>query len=630
MRREFISVKGYSARVRRGSRAGEELNDEQNQRAAGSSRWILWIGFAVLCGIAIGIAGRELDRPGLYYDEIIQVEPSVRFLTADPSPHAIPGASQVRVGSRWLPVMTQPYMGALKSQLLIPFLAIFGTSPASLRMTTLGWSLAGVLLMMLWARRALGLSVALVAAALVVLDPSFLFVSRHDWGSFGPGFVCRCGALLLITRAFLAPETDRLRLAAGGALLGLGIYNKIDFGVALVAAGVALLAARPRLPAEILAKPRRFVFVGIGAVVGAAPLLASLPQAIATTRKALTRSAGASDFEEKRNTLLAMFDGSYFHELMLSGGQFKTMFETDGASSLFPVVFGLSLFWVAIGIWRSFRLGQPQRMRLFVALCSVLIPIGVLLTPRAIRIHHALLALPFPQLLTAIAAVDLWNVKSGTHGSRHWIRAVVVIGVATALLGSLRVDFATFDTIRETHGKGRWSDSIGAFGTELASAEERSTAVSLDWGLDLPLRFADRSLDQVEPIWQLGARTSGQPPWIFEGNGKHVYLLFEPQFAVFRYGKQFLDAVGRLPDDRVSIRHHRDASGDPVFVSVRLLGPHRLQYNGRFQIEWSPVGPPLGSGGAQSGEFPDDGETRAARRRSKPGSSAPTRRSTTG
>jgi hypothetical protein len=550
-------------------------------------RWGVWIGFAILCGVAVAIAGRELDLPGLYYDELIQAEPSVRFLTADPSPHAIPGASQIRLASRWFPVMTQPYMGALKSQLLIPFLATFGTSPASLRLTTLAWSLLGVALMMLWARSAFGLSVALIAGALLVLDPSFLFVSRHDWGSFGIGFVCRCGALLLITQAF-REQGAGWKLAAGGALLGLGIYNKIDFAVALLAAGLSLTIVRPRIFAELLSQPRKAVLIVAGAVLGAAPLLASLAQTLATTRKALARPAGASDFDEKWNTLAGMFDGSYFHELMLSGGQFKSMFETDGTASLFPVVFGVSLFWVANRTMRNLRCGEPWRMRAFVALCSVLIPIGVLLTPRAIRIHHALLAVPFPQLLVAVAATDAWNSRPKTAAGRQWMRAAAVFAVAAAIIGSLRVDLATMDTIRETHGRGRWSDAIGQFAVGLQSPDVTRVAVSLDWGLYLPLRFADRNSTLVEPIWQLVRRRATQP-WHFEGSEQHVYLFFEPQFAVFRYGQQFMDAVARLPSDRVTIAHHSDASGDPVFVSVRLHGRHRLQYTGKFEIQWLPV-----------------------------------------
>ena len=49
--------------------------------------------------------------------------------------------------------------------------------------------------------------------------------------------------------------------------------------------------------------------------------------------------------------------------------------------------------------------------------------------------------------------------------------------------------------------------------------------------------------------------------------------------------RMFLDAVAQLPEGHAVIRHHPDASGDPAFVSVRLLRPHQLRYTGRFQIQ---------------------------------------------
>ena len=102
----------------------------------------------------------------------------------------------------------------------------------------------------------------------------------------------------------------------------------------------------------------------------------------------------------------------------------------------------------------------------------------------------------------------------------------------------------------------------------------------------MPLRFADRSLVLVEPIWQLVSQR-GTEPWRFDGNEQHVYLLFEPEFSVFRQGEQFVDAVSRLPSDRVSIQHHSDATGTPTFISVRLLSPHQLQNAGQFKVRWS-------------------------------------------
>ena len=104
---------------------------------------ILFGVWLALGALALAFAARDLSAPGLYYDEVIQAEQAREFLDANGRPLQVPGADSVRVFGRWLPVFTQPYMGALKSQLLIPSFALFGASGASLRVTTLVWGLLG-------------------------------------------------------------------------------------------------------------------------------------------------------------------------------------------------------------------------------------------------------------------------------------------------------------------------------------------------------------------------------------------------------------------------------------------------------------------------------------------------------
>ena len=248
---------------------------------------------------------------------------------------------------------------------------------------------------------------------------------------------------------------------------------------------------------------------------------------------------------------------------------------------------------------------EEDATRRFVLLLAVLIPIGVMLMPRTVRIHHALLAVPFPQLVVAIAATDLWRVGLGGVavglggravglggravglggravglGGRAVGRVLAASLVAVALLGSLRVDLATFETIRETGGKGRWSDSLVAFAPELVG----SRVVSLDWGLHLPLRFAAPELSLLEPVWKIRALRQLRTPWTFDGTGDDVYLAMEGDYAVFGYGEQLLATAQSLPEDLVSIRRHTDREGDPTFVSLRIAPPHRLVYKGAFEI----------------------------------------------
>lgn len=536
---------------------------------------ILLGGFLLLGALALWIAGRDIERPGLYYDELIQAEPAIRFLAADPSPHRIPGATQIRLFGRWFPVMTQPYMGALKSQLLIPSFALFGVGAASLRITTLCWSFVGLLFLMLWAKRELGLSIALLGGALVCFDPSLLLISRHDWGSVALAFACRCGGLYFACSGWRTRHAGRAatRLALAGLLFGLGVYNKIDFALVLVCGVLALLAVRPRLAREIATAPRSIALL-LGGLLGLAPLIGWLGSAAAVTRAVIARPLSAAELVEKWNTALATLDGSYFLKLTLAGGSFENMFAKDASGTLFPILFGASALWLAVRCWKQRRRGALDPARGFVVALAVLVPLAVLFTPRAVRVHHALLAAPFPQLVVAIASVDLW--RSGRRTARI-AAACLAVG---ALLGNLWVLRETLDTVRVTGGKGRWSDAI----VDLAPELRDRVAVNLDWGLYLPLRFADRSLATIEPFWQLRELQRRGRPWIFDGTSDHVYLFLSGDYAVFGYGDALLEAARRLPPERVSIRLHNDRSGDPAFVSLRFAAPHRLVYDGAFEV----------------------------------------------
>ena len=131
----------------------------QREKVKGMSREssALAAGFGLLCLCVFALLARNLAEPGLYYDEVIQATPASEFLRQGGEPLQIPGARNTWLFGGWFPLMTQPYMGALKSQLLIPTFAAFGATRETLRLATLAWSCVGLGLVMLWARRLFGL-----------------------------------------------------------------------------------------------------------------------------------------------------------------------------------------------------------------------------------------------------------------------------------------------------------------------------------------------------------------------------------------------------------------------------------------------------------------------------------------
>jgi len=537
---------------------------------------LLLVAFGVFASLAAGIAAIGLERPGLYYDEVVQAVPALEFLSADGRPSALPGARTIRLLGGWFPVMTQPYMGALKSQLLIPTFAVAEASATSLRATTLVWSLVGLLLVMLWARRALGLCEALLVGALLCVDPSFLFVSRHDWGSFALGFLCRGGALLLLYAGWRARSP--LRLAAGGLFLGLGLYNKIDFALFPLAAGTALLATAPETLREALLRRRRELLAACaGALLGAAPLLTFVGGAVGATRMSgRTLSVASPDWGEKLQTFTTMLDGSHFHRLMLAGGSFERLGATEGAASgPFLALFALATVALAVALARDARRGQANRAHAFVLLATLLLSLGIFITPRAVRIHHFLNLMPFPQLVVAIAVAGAWRRARGALP-----RTTVALLLIACIAGSLRVDVHTLRTIHETGGRGRWSDAIGASGRELRG-RPAAVAVSLDWGFDGPLRVAAPGLETDEPIWRLRAASRAAPRSVsLDGSPAHVYFVFEDEYAVFPFGAQLLAALEAKPAGFASVDRHSDRLGGPAYLTVRIPFPHELVYRG--------------------------------------------------
>ena len=159
----------------------------------------------------------------------------------------MPGArSVVHVLGRPLPWMTQPYMGALKSLALVPVLAWTGPDTMALRATTLAIALAGFCFAIAFTARCFDHATAVLFGVLLAGDPSFVFTSRHDWGSFALKLpaAMRRGGMALVS-GWRTRSASRLFLA--GLCAGLAVYNKIDAAIPLAAAAAAALVAVPGL-----------------------------------------------------------------------------------------------------------------------------------------------------------------------------------------------------------------------------------------------------------------------------------------------------------------------------------------------------------------------------------------------
>jgi hypothetical protein len=555
--------------VRRG---GQKVKAARSRRrhAVSRSSALLAAGVALLCVAVFALAGRRLDTPGLYYDEVIQALPAAEFLREEGRPLQIPGASSRWLLGGWFPLMTQPYMGALKSQLLIPVFALAGATARSLRLTTLAWSCAGLLLVALWLRRLYGTPVALLTAALLAFDPSFLFVGRHDWGSVALALVCRAGGLWLLTAGW--QERSVARLGGGGLLLGLGLYNKIDFAAFLAGAGLAFAAVAPRpFWRELAARPARGLAALAGFALASAPLLVTLPSVFGAARAmARSQEVRGDDLGEKLLAWSTLLDGSYFERLMRAGGSFERLGEVAASASAFPWILAAATLFLGVALARDARRGRADRGQAFALLAMLGVALALLAVPRAARIHHVMNVLPLPQLVVALAVLRAWR------GGRRAGRALAVLAVAGALIGSLWVDIATLREIRASGGRGRWTSAVEEMARELPPA---TPVVSLDWGFYAPLRFLHPELELEEPVWRM-AGAAARGGFLLAGGPRQLYLVWEPGYQVFDIGNALLEAVDALPPGSATVRRHTDRAGGPAFRSIRFARPHELVYRG--------------------------------------------------
>jgi hypothetical protein len=542
--------------------------------------WLLLAVFLVF------LAWPNTSAPGLYYDEAECAGMAKDFLTGHSQLH-MPGSTSVNLWGRPFPTFAVPYIGGLKSWLLMPSFAVFGTSLPVLRLTALGWGLGSLLLFMLWTWRWLGRNTALLAGTLLALDPTFLFTSVLDWGLVLPSFLCRftcfyfglrwwqlrsssptpeglSGAMQTMPSrgvSFFRVHRSSLHAFLAGLFAGLGFFSKIDFAVLLLGMVLALLCAnarklatdRPWRWSSGYAKP--FAVACVGFLVTAGPMLIRIPY-ILKNLPVDPHPNARGVLTEKLNTMLAMYDGSYFYRLMNVGGAFDRMFQTR--AGVFAPIGIVVIVAAAILMFRFHsRLlrGSLSDVAAFPLLALLFITIGIFFLPGAVRMHHMVLVYPFPHLVVALAVTRLWRAAPSPYSVA--VAALVVLLLAWQIV----VIHKTQQLIRQTGGRGLWSDAIGAFARDVNGRSDLEI-VSMDWGFNEQLAFLTDGPMLSEPFW------SARVPLDLATNC--VYLVHPPDNTIFPSGLRFLEWSRGAAASLVEVQPWRDHQGQVAFYSIRF------------------------------------------------------------
>jgi len=538
-----------------GSNPGVSPPIQRRELGALISTWF------VLAIVMLLLAKENLSVPGLYYDEAVFAGMAKDFLTGSTHGQHMPGHETIEIFGRPFPVFIQIYLGALKSWMLIPAFRFFGCSVVVLRAANLFWGVAALLFLMLGTWRWLGLRTALFAGSLLALDSTYFFLCIWDWGAAVPSFLCRCLGFYLAVVWWRSRQASYAFLAAFFA--GLGFFNKIDFAVLLVAVAIAGLVCFGR---PLLASWRSLMSAAAlstaGFLLGAGLMLLKMPKIFGHSHSGLNSSA-LGEFPEKLHTMWALYDGSYFYRLMNVGGVFERMFSEP--VNWLPIFGSGVVVGGIVCVGKSIRTHTNTtkiRVGLFLVLAAVLVTLGVILLPGAVRIHHAVLVYPLPQLIIAMAADISLETLSRTR--RHRVmRATIWIAMLGLLLSQLQAIHRTRELVRETGGRGHWSESFDAFCRENRNRTDL-TIVSLDWGFNEQLIFLTDGPRLDEPFWGFGEN----PPSL-SVEPHYLYLVHSPEYNFFIYGLHYLKGA-QTRGAAVEIRPYFDRQNRVAFYTIQF------------------------------------------------------------
>ena len=195
-----------------------QRSETASKRLDGINPFLAVLSIAVFTIGAFYLVARHLDRPGLYYDELLFVNGALNR-----------GVSDLFIVSRWhgVPILLMEYIGALKAWIYHPIFLVWDVNPWTVRIPALLIGIIGEIFLIFALRHLFDWRTALIGAPLLLLDPDVLMHSRLDWGPNALGYFFR-GAVILCMSLWIRQQGIRFLWTALVFIL-LGCFDKLNF-----------------------------------------------------------------------------------------------------------------------------------------------------------------------------------------------------------------------------------------------------------------------------------------------------------------------------------------------------------------------------------------------------------------
>ena len=550
-----------------------------------------WLVLALLLILYLGLAAWGLSDPGVEYDELLFGNASLGILDHSFIAFTLP------LGPKNVPMMLMPYIGALKAYLYFPVLRLFGAGPEALRLPVVLVGAVALLLYVAIARRMVGARGALLFAALLATDPSYLYHTRLDWGPVALMLLFKAAAVYCFVRWW---ETKQIwLLVASGLSLGLGVWDKVNFVWFLLAAGAAAVIVYRR---DLLkrAAPREVALFCASIVVGALPLIMyNIAFPLATIREPFEGSVALGDSLVSRLLMLrdtlagtAVFDfvnqgdggnlWSGYIPLTSAG-------ENNGAGQLlaglltgYPLGQG-SLILPAVIVCLLLLVARPHllpstslRATVAAVLAAALIILQIMITKKADGSYHAMMLYPIPQLLLAAVAVGLIDGKGA--GPRGWLaggagRAIATLALVAVVCSNLLVDFGYLRYFSVEGGKGIWSSAIYGL-ADYAEQRPSNRFVLMDWGFNTQLLTLSRGSIKKDEVyhWVADRPFEREQFDIYLNDPNSLFLFHSDKFTKFPGPKQlFAQILAERGLREEQVQEFYQKNGEPVYYLSRAM-----------------------------------------------------------
>jgi len=541
---------------------------------------------ALICSLFFVLASYHIELPGLYYDEALDVVPTMQLVTGQ---HVEEHRSIEVLGHR-LPMMVSEYVGPVSTYLTLPFFLLFGVSVFSLRLATIVFAVGTIIFAFYFLKLFFNRKVAFLTALLLAVNPAFIMWSRQGNHVSSLMSFMATGSLYCLYRWYKKREDFYLHV--GSFLLGLGLCQKIIFLWFIMALGLAVLTQKINLR-EIIAfrtwiremaeKAAGFGIKRLGLsllsfCVGLSMMLwynLTTPGTIrmilsnlVVTSKGTNNLAFWTNFLKRGEDFQHVLSGDLFS---YTGGSYANKLYVP----LFVVAFLSCLVVSLLPIER-----QNRKKTGFVVILFIALLVFSCFTIGGLSPYHLLILLPLPQVMISLFICDAGVLLRGAHSS-DWVGRILSVAPLAVVMVIVVLDLGVIKNYHvamdETGGVGMFSDAIYDLADYLED-HDMTTPLAVDWGFGKNIQFLTKGAVNPVEIFQYSSEPDEEfSREVFKrlSNPNNLYLFHSAQFAAFRRYEAF-ETVVRQANKAIQLeRTFYQRDGTPVYYLYRATTPGR-------------------------------------------------------